>query len=209
LNRAELRRSRSSRVRDGQSLDLRPRSALSWATMKASTLTALLITGAATAAAALLTSVKSPPKTTVAPTPLTPRLPAREAVVRAALSQVGNGDPKLYWDDVLPGVNVGEADWCGAGALWSLHQAGLALDRYWKLERGFLLTPPALPTTKHPEVGDIAYFDHNQHHAVVVGVAPSGVMLVDFNGVGGLVSQSTIEPDQVTAYFSIRPLIRV
>jgi hypothetical protein len=127
--------------------------------------------------------------------------------VRAALSQIGNGNPKRYWDDVLPGVDVGEADWCGAGALWCLHQAGLALDRQWKLGSGFLLTPPALPTTRQPEPGDIAYFDHNQHQAIVVDVLPGLVALVNFNGIGGLVSLSKIKPDQTTAYFSIGPLI--
>jgi hypothetical protein len=178
--------------------------------MKASTIYAALAAAVAVAAA-VLTSVKSsttssPPPPPPSPPP-PPLLSAREAVARAALSQVGNGDPKRYWDDVLPGVNVGKADWCGAGALWSLHQAGLGLGRHWKIGSGFLLTPPALPTTKQPEVGDIAYFDHNQHHAVVVGVAPGVVSLVNFNGEGGLVSESSIEPAHATAFFSIAPLI--
>jgi len=172
--------------------------------MKASSIKGLLVGAAAVAAAAVLSSVK-PTTTSSAVRPSV--LPAREAVARAALSQVGNGDPKRYWDDVLPGVNVGNADWCGAGALWCLHQAGLALDKHWKLESGFLLTPPALPTTKQPEVGDIAYFKHNEHHAVVVGVAPGVVSLVSFNGVGGLVSESSVEPARATAFFSIAPLI--
>lgn len=175
--------------------------------MKASTLNALLLTAAAAAAAAVLTAVKSSTPTIRGPEPRPSPLPPREAVARAALSQVGNGDPKRYWDNVLPGVNVGNADWCGAGALWCLHQAGLALDRHWEIESGFLLTPPALPTTRRPQIGDIAYFDHKQHHAVVVGVAPKVVSLVNFNGVGGLVSESTIDPAQVTAFFSIAPLI--
>lgn len=172
--------------------------------MKASTLNALLVAAAAVAAVAVLTPVKSS-TTTSGPQP--PLLPAREAVARAALGQVGNGDPKRYWDDVLPGVDVGGLDWCGAGALWCLHQARLALGKHWKIGSGFLLTPPALPTTKQPEVGDIAYFDHNQHHAVVVGVAPGVVSLVNFNGASGLVSESSIEPAQATAFFSIAPLI--
>ncbi|HKO51991.1 MAG TPA: CHAP domain-containing protein [Polyangiaceae bacterium] len=175
--------------------------------MKTSSLNALFVTSAAVAAVAVLTSVKSSTRTTAGPTLLVARLPARDAVVRAALSQLGNGDPKRYWDDVLPGVNVGDADWCGAGALWCLHQAGLALAKRWKIESGFLLTPPALPTTRQPEIGDIAYFTRNQHHAVVVGVAPGSVLLVNFNGAGGLVSVSGIDPAQATAFFSIAPLI--
>lgn len=142
------------------------------------------------------------------PDPLHPKSP-RDRVVAAALSQVGNTDPAEYWADVLPGVNVGHADWCGAGALWCLHQAGLALDRHWVIGKGFLLTPPALPTTHAPQIGDIAYFDHNQHQAVVTAVADDGhaVELVNFNGQNGAVSVSTVTPAQVTAFFSIAPLL--
>ena len=194
--------------------------------MKAFTSINVLLVGAAAAvAAAVLTSGKSS-TTARGPAPRPPPGPApqasqplrqpaqqpplsraREAVAQAALSQVGSGNAKRYWDDVLPGVDVGETDWCGAGALWSLHQAGLALDRQWKLGSGFLLTPPALPTTTQPALGDIAYFDHKQHHAVVVGVAPGLVELVNFNGTAGLVSRSSIQPAQATAFFSIAPLI--
>ena len=205
--------------------------------MKASTISALLVGAAAAVAVAVLTSGKSttapgparrparqpPPRPAPQqspgparaaawePAPQPSQQPplsrAREAVAQAALSQVGSGNAKRYWDDVLPGIDVGEADWCGAGALWSLHQAGLALDRQWKLGSGFLLTPPALPTTTQPALGDIAYFDHKQHHAVVVGVAPGLVELVNFNGTAGLVSRSSIQPAQATAFFSIAPLI--
>ena len=198
--------------------------------MKASTINVLLVGAAAAVAAAVFTSGKSSttvpgpargpaPQPPPGPVPQTPSGPvpqprqqpplsqAREAVAQAALSQVGSGNAKRYWDDVLPGVDVGEADWCGAGALWSLHQAGLALERQWKLGSGFLLTPPALPTTTQPALGDIAYFDHKQHHAVVVGVAPGLVDLVNFNGTAGLVSRSSIQPAQATAFFSIAPLI--
>lgn len=132
----------------------------------------------------------------------------RALVVAAALSQVGLGDAQIYWDNVLPGVNVGHADWCGAFALWCLHQAGLALDRHWVIGSGFLLTHPALPQTKTPQVGDIAYFAHNEHHGVIVSVDPTGAIgLVNGNGTGGLVSQSTVDPSEVTAFFSIAPLI--
>jgi len=194
--------------------------------MKAFTINALLVGAVAAVAAAVLTSGKSsvkaagpargpgpqpPPGPTPQPPPQSSQQPplsrAREAVAQAALSQVGSGNAKRYWDDVLPGVDVGEADWCGAGALWSLHQAGLALSKHWQIGSGFLLTPPPLPTTKQPQVGDIAYFDHDEHQAVVVCVAPGVVSLVNFNGAGGLVSESRIASAQVTAFFSIAPLI--
>jgi len=174
--------------------------------MNASSVKALLVGAFTVVAGVILTWVK-PGKVTPSSAPTSQPVPAREAVARAALGQLGNGDPQRYWDDVLPGVNVGRADWCGAGALWCLHQAGLALDRRWAIGSGFLLTPPALPMTKQPEVGDIAYFDQNEHHAVVVAVAPCAVSLVSFNGANGLVSESSIEPSRVTAFFSIAPLI--
>lgn len=150
------------------------------------------------------------PTTKPDPAPV-PKAPERRALVTtAAVNEIGNGDPKKYWDDVLPGVNVGHADWCGAGALWSLHQAGLALDRKWTIEKGFILVGPhPLPPTKTPLPGDIAYFQHNQHQAVVVGVEGDLVQLVNFNGAAGKVSPSTIHKSQATLFYSIEPLLHV
>lgn len=161
---------------------------------------------------ALMTTNKKPssvpPTAPINPTPSTPALSRRARVVAAALSQVGNRDPKPYWDDVLPGKNVGKAEWCGAFALWALHQAGLALDRQWVIGRGFLLVGPRpLKATNDPQPGDVAYFDKNQHEAIVEFVSTGAVQLINGNGAGGKVSVSTVPRSAVTAFFSIQSLL--
>lgn len=137
-------------------------------------------------------------------------LTGRAAVVAAAVSQIGNTDPALYWLDTLPGgTDPGDADWCGAFALWCLHRARLAQDWQWEIGSGFLLSTVhhSLPTTTEPKPGDIAYFDHNQHEAIVEAVSPSGVSLINGNGSGGAVTRSTEPRSAVTAFFSIAPLL--
>lgn len=133
-------------------------------------------------------------------------VPPRERVARAARSQLGRTDPTPYWRDVLPFVSPGNypPDWCGAFALWAIHQGGLGKDVDWIIGRGISAD---LPTTQDPLPGDIAYFTNNQHHAVVVGVNGSTVSLVNGNGTGGAVSPSTIQKSQAAAYYSIEPLI--
>lgn len=145
------------------------------------------------------------PDTTAPAMPLV----GRAAVVAAAVSQLGNTDPSAYWADVLPGKDPGEADWCGAFALWCLHQARLALDWFWEIEQGFALSDKhqSLPMTKSPLPGDMAYFDHNQHMAVVERVTPTTVNLVNGNGNAGAVTRSTELRSSVTAFFSIAPLL--
>jgi len=145
------------------------------------------------------------PDTRVPAQPLT----GRAAVVAAAVSQLGNTNPQIYWDDVLPGKDPAGADWCGAFALWCLHQAGLALDWFWEIEAGFALSDKhqSLPITQSPKPGDMAYFDHNQHMAVVESVTPTAVQLVNGNGAGGAVTRSSAARSAVTAFFSIEPLL--
>lgn len=132
----------------------------------------------------------------------------RDRVARAARSQLGRTDAAPYWRDVLPFVSPQSypPDWCGAFALWAIHQAGLGRDVDWVIGRGISAD---LPTTQNPLPGDIAYFTNNQHHAVVVGVdGPSGtVALVNGNGAAGAVSPSTIHQSQAAAYYSIAPLL--
>lgn len=136
--------------------------------------------------------------------PVSPRL----RVAQHAQSQVGRSNASVYWADVLPGYPPGSypKDWCGGFALWALHQAGLAKDLGWIIGMGFL---DHLPTTQNPQVGDIAYFDTNQHQAVVVGVDPQAqtVSLVNGNGTGGAVSTSVTPVSHVAAFYSIAPLL--
>ena len=133
----------------------------------------------------------------------------RLKVVNAATFELGSGDAAKYWASASPRVNMLGADWCGAFALWALHEAGLATDWVWEPGLGFLMTRQhKLPTTKNPEPGDIAYFDKNQHEAVVASVEPGGLVhLVNGNGVGGVVTASSVSPSAVTAFFSITPLL--
>lgn len=134
--------------------------------------------------------------------------PPRARVVQRATDMLGVTDARAFWRDVLPPGTPESAypkDWCGAFALWCLHQAGLGLDLSWEVGMGFL---EHLPTTQHPQAGDIAYFDNNEHHAVVtdpdVGI-PGSVGLINGNGNAGAVSAST--SSGAAAYYSIQPLI--
>ncbi len=134
-------------------------------------------------------------------------LPPRLRVARAAKSQLGLSDDTPYWADVLPGTPPSgyPKDWCGGFALWALHQAGLGRKIFWVIGTGFL---QKLPTTQSPKVGDIAYFDTNQHHAVVVGVNADGTVdLVNGNGMYGAVSASTTPKSHVAGFYSIEPLL--
>lgn len=91
-----------------------------------------------------------------------------------------------FWRDVLPppyaaGVSF-PPQWCGAFALWCLHQAGIGLDLRWMFgppHYGFLWS---LTQTDTPEPGDIAYLDKPfQHHAIVVSVEGDTIHTIDGN----------------------------
>lgn len=143
----------------------------------------------------------------------------RAKVVGAAVSQLDNTDPDPYWNSVLTPNEKRPKDWCGAFALWCLHQAGLALGTKWKIgyPYGFLLVPPnALPTVRVPKPGDIAYFDRSQHHAIVEKVHSDGtVSLINGNGYNpqiangttSEVARSRVSLTDARAYFSITPYI--
>lgn len=137
--------------------------------------------------------------------PVSPRV----RVAQAAESQLGLRDATVYWADVLPGYPASSypKDWCGAFALWALHQAGLAKNLIWVIGVGFL--DGNLPTTTNPQIGDVAYFDTNEHHAVVVGVnqAAGTVDLINGNGTGGAVSASTTPISHVAGFYSIQNLL--
>lgn len=136
--------------------------------------------------------------------PVSPRL----RVAQAAKSQLGRTNAAPYWADVLPGTPPSgyPKDWCGAFDLWALHQAGLAKNLNWVIGQGFLQN---LSTTQNPQVGDTAYFDTNEHHAVVTGVdrAAGTVSLVNGNGAGGAVSASVTPMSHVAGFYSIAPLL--
>lgn len=136
----------------------------------------------------------------------------RMAIVETALNEVGNSDSSKY------GARPG-ADWCGIFDLWVYHENGILTDVEWayaedinhdgKTDFGFLMVPPhALPMTNTPEPGDIAYFNTNQHHAMVAEVRDTEVDLINGNGLGGKVTTSTVPRSKATAYFSVAPYLR-
>lgn len=135
-------------------------------------------------------------------------VPRRTRVTNAATSRLGSSDASEAWRDVLPAGYPPSSyppDWCGAFALWCLHQAGLGLDIGWVVGVGFL---EKLPITSDPQPGDIAYFTNNQHHAVVTDLLGNNRLgLVNGNGTGGKVSASSIDKSQAAAFYSIAPLV--
>ena len=131
---------------------------------------------------------------------------ARRAVVRAAVREPGD-KPRVaeYWKAALGHDGEHPPDWCGALPLWALKRAGLARDLQWEVGKGFLYH---LPTTSVPKPGDIAYFNKNQHHAIVQAVNSDGtVSLINGNGTQGHITQSRPNRSAVTAFYSIKPLI--
>lgn len=128
----------------------------------------------------------------------------RKQVVKAALSQIGLGNANKYWEDVI-GSGPYPKEWCGGFALWALHQAGLAKNWKWEIGKGFLYK---LPVTQTPEIGDIAYFEKNQHQAVIKMIHDDGTMsIINGNGVGGVVNESRGPLNNAKAFYSIQPLI--
>jgi hypothetical protein len=135
----------------------------------------------------------------------------RQAMVDAAVKEQQNPDPQKYCNDTIANgksVDCSKLSWCGIFALYCLHVAGLGLDIGWILGKGFLYRLPNLFKTK-PKMGDIAYFDRYQHHAIVKSVNSDGtVTLINGNGAPGQITTTTKKLSDVTAFFSIAPLIK-
>lgn len=127
----------------------------------------------------------------------------RARVVEIAGSQLGQANLNEYFRAVAPQFIGGNPSWCGIFALWALQQAGLT-DWRWETGRGFLYR---LPQTRDPKPGDIAYYDANQHQAVVVRRRGDIVDVLNGNGVGGVVTASSPAFAKARAYYSIEPLI--
>ena len=136
----------------------------------------------------------------------------RQRIVDFAIAEVGETFPDKYWRVVLPGdPGPYPKSWCGAGYLWCLHQAGVT-DAKWRrgtgIEGAFRMANIPVEYTREPLPGDMAYFDKNQHHAVVI--APTGGMvgLVNFNGDGGKVTRNHKTQRAVKLFYSIASLVR-
>lgn len=142
-------------------------------------------------------------------------LDVQARIARVAIEEEGKSDVAPYWLDVLEPPQAHPVDahghplsWCGAFALWCLHQAGAAAGVHWIPGRGFLWR---LHPTTTPRVGDIAYRHTHQHHAVVVEVGDGWVTTVDGNSgttAGGRVKlhQRTLL-DHWDAFYDVMPLL--
>jgi hypothetical protein len=145
----------------------------------------------------------------IAPRQTTPASRAR--VVRIARAELGEQNPDKYWRDAYPPF-IGHAHdkaWCGAFALWCLRQACL-VDWTWIDGKGFLEVY-AMPKVQLPELGDVAYFAKNSHHAIVAGVGGGNVTLINGNGMlaprEGVTETNVPLVGAVTAFYSIERLL--
>ncbi len=128
-----------------------------------------------------------------------------------------------YWRAVCPSTwSDAQVDayqykhWCGAFTLFCLKQAGLALDIFWKDAVGYV-EPHHLKHVRIPEPGDVAFFTHNSHYAVVEAVRqlPSGAVV--FDSVDGNQGKTLATPsikrysgravESVAAFYSIGSLL--
>jgi hypothetical protein len=134
----------------------------------------------------------------------------RDLVNVIARAKLGLADPSPFWARCQVPRPFPPA-WCGGFALSCLIEAGLcrwpwlfatATDK----RSGFLyrLSPPR----RRPDgIGDIAYFEKHQHHAIVGRIDGDSVELINGNGEGGRVSLSTKNVGDVTAFYSIGRLL--
>lgn len=137
----------------------------------------------------------------------------RSKLVKIALKEPTT-TPRVdaYWKDVLTPKEYAEnspitKDWCGVFILWALHQVGLAKKVLWKIGEGFISTEH-LPKIDNPKVGDIAFFSHNQHQALIKAINGNQIELLNGNGTNGWISSSTVDRNSVTAFYSIDPFIQ-
>ncbi|HXJ47944.1 MAG TPA: CHAP domain-containing protein [Candidatus Acidoferrum sp.] len=131
----------------------------------------------------------------------------RARIVEIARAEKGAGRVEEYWKDVLGPSWVGPhpQHWCGAFALWCLHQAGIAHDVRWVVGKGFLYHLH----TKDPwraQAGDIVYFDKPyQHHAIFADRIGATIDTIDGNQPG--VTERLRHLTGGIAVFDITPLL--
>jgi hypothetical protein len=144
----------------------------------------------------------------------------RASAVAAALAEfqrvsatgAPNATPATYWavaaKQRLTAAEVKAKDWCGAFYLWALKVAGVAPPTlYWDL-MGRGIADAHLKLTTTPAPADLAYFTHNQHHAVVESVDGDTIHLINGNGGGKGITRSAVNRKQVAAFYSIAPLLQ-
>jgi len=140
----------------------------------------------------------------------------RNAVALVAIGEENTKGGDKYWRVVLDPRWKGPypRHWCGAFALWCLHQA-LGCKWIWDVygcygakSSGFL---HHLPRTEDPRVGDIAYKDKPyQHHAVVAALDGDWVITQDGNqgSAPGVCLATRHRKTSWTAFYSIEGLLK-
>lgn len=139
-----------------------------------------------------------------APRPLqSPEDQKRAEVVAVALAAIDH-PPTVseVWTDTAPILLGSSAAWCGGFALWVLHRAGLLPGVPWEVGTGFCFR---LPLTTAPLPGDVVYFAHLQHHAILVRLDGDAVETVDGNQPG--VARRRHARADVAGFYSIAPAI--
>lgn len=141
----------------------------------------------------------------------------RQDAVDAAIQEFervnspGNlADPVEYWR-VAAGVELSDSqskklDWCGGFYVWALKMAGLATDLFWNLN-GSGFQSAHLQPTNSPLPGDLAYFNKNQHHAMVESIDGDTVNLINGNGGGKGITRTSVDKSKVDGFFSIESLL--
>lgn len=132
--------------------------------------------------------------------------PRRTAIVDAARSQVGPGNVPAYWASSGLPADTHRA-WCGAFALYCLHEAGVALGVKWIFGIGFV-GPQHLALTRNPQPGDIVYKDQPWQHYGVVASFENGV-LKTIEGNTPTVAEKTHTDLTGLAFYSIDKFLKV
>lgn len=132
----------------------------------------------------------------------------RLRLVALIRGEIESPDPSKYWDSVLADSDPAPAHWCGALILWALRALGLT-DAHWVRGKGFIY-PIGLPqiTAAEVQIGDVAYYNANQHQAMVSVVHGDGrFMVLNGNSTGGAITETETTSAKVAAFYSIRKLV--
>lgn len=127
----------------------------------------------------------------------------RDRVIQIAQSQLGQGDWRKYLQGTVSSMPNEKKHWCGLFALWVLQIAGIT-SKQWTWGSGI---SSILPPTKNPKPGDIAYFTHNNHHAIIEKIDGDNMITIDGNSWGGKVVRNDRKLSDAYGFYSIGPLI--
>lgn len=135
---------------------------------------------------------------------VTPSIDMRINMCNAALDRVGTPFSSEYLSVAdTPWTGTHKPAWCGLFALFMAHRAGFLLNRRWHWETGFTSRPTQLRTTLIPQPGDIIYYLHSNHYAILVPDHQlNSYYAINGNGVAGCVSisRTIIDPHECVVW---------